>query len=131
MNNELSNLKVYYGWSKVNKIRKKVAISVVFENERNIKFDERAQRTLRRLQDTVYERKQTIAEAEDGKKQNRIFTEYSLFLKDKPFFEDLDKLLDANRQADQYNVPEIELNKIEDALRKGFKKSENNYATEN
>ena len=42
-NNELSNLNVWYGWSVINKIRKKPSLSVIFDNgggntERGIKF---------------------------------------------------------------------------------------------
>lgn len=119
MNNQLSNLNVYYGWSILNKIRRKVALSVIFENEQT--FSDRKNVTIRRLQKTCYVRKQTVAEAEDGKKQNRILTEYSFFLQQKPFNGDLNKLLDTNYQADINNVPEAILIEIKEALRKGFK----------
>ena len=119
MNNELSNLNVYYGWSILNKIRRKVALSVIFENEQT--FSERKNITIRRLQKTCYVRKQTISEAEDGKRINRTLTEHSLFLNQKPFNGDLKKLLDTNYQADINNVPEDILIEIKEALRKGFK----------
>ena len=78
----MSKLKVYYGWSRIGNVRKKRALSVMFENEIQGCRSDRGQRCLRTIQDTVFERYQTEKEEEEGKHQNRIFTEYSLFLKD-------------------------------------------------
>ncbi|MEA5046731.1 MAG: hypothetical protein VB075_19465 [Petrimonas sp.] len=122
----LSNLNVYYGWSRINKIRKKRAISVIYENCQGARL--RGAWLLKRLQDTYYTRKQTIGEAEDGKHSNRIFTEYSLLLDEKPFNSDLDKCLQCNYDADCNNVPSEELEKIKAELKKGFKIT---YETEN
>lgn len=119
MTHELSNLNVYYGWSKLNKIRKKIALSVVFDNGGGT--TDRGMNTLKRLQNTCYIRKQTLEEAKDGKHHNRIFLEYSLFLNDKHFSGDLEKLLDCNYQKDINNVPADELERIKIALRNGFK----------
>lgn len=52
----MGELKVYYGWAKVGKIRKKRAISVMFENEWHGCRCERGQRVLRAAQETVFER---------------------------------------------------------------------------
>lgn len=120
MNNEFSTLKVYYGWAKLNKIRNKPAISIVFENSKEART-ERGENTLKRLQTTFYERFQTKSEANDGPQQNRIFTEYSMFLYDKKVNGDLDFLLEQNKNADINNVPEIILQEIKNALRKGYK----------
>ena len=118
MQYELSTLSVYYGWSILNKIRRKPAISVIFENEQS--FSERKNLTISRLQRTCFVRKQTKLEAEDGKKQNRILTEHSMFLNEKPFNGDLNALLDCNYQADINNVPEEVLIQIKASLKKGF-----------
>lgn len=119
MISNLSNLKVYYGWAVLNKIRKKPALSVIFENE--FSFSDRKEITIKRLQTTCYVRTQTVAEAEDGKNQNRILTEYSTLLFDKDFKGDIEKLLENNYQADVNNVDEDKLHEIREALKKGFK----------
>ena len=120
-NAELSSKNVYYGWSSINRIRKKVAISVIFENDDNYGGLERRMKTVKRLQDTCYTRKQTVSEAEDGINCNRILTEYSMFLDDKQINGNLEKLLEANHQADINNVSEAVLIEIKEALRKSFK----------
>jgi uncharacterized protein YpuA (DUF1002 family) len=119
-NTELSDLNVYYGWSVINRIRKKIAISVIFENENHFGGEERRMNTVNRLQNTCYVRKQTIDEAEDGKHANRVLTEYSLFLHDKQINGNLDLLLKTNYQADINNVPEDILNVIKDTLRLNY-----------
>lgn len=116
----LSNLKVYYGWAKLNKIRRNPALSVMFENSLDAR-SERGKKTLSRMQTTFYERRQTIGEAADGAKENRIFTEYSMFLFDKRVRGNLDYLLDQNMAADINNVPESTLFEVRSVLLKGFK----------
>ena len=85
-NNDLTmgKLKVYYGWARIGNVRKKRALSVMFENDAQGCRSDRGQRCLRTIQDTVFERYQTKDEEQDGRKQNRIFTEYNLFLDEKP-----------------------------------------------
>lgn len=122
MEHELSDLKVFYGWSRLNKIRKKRAISVIFENAREARGD-RGERLLKKSQNTYYVRKQTVGEAADGGYKNRIFTEYSLFIDEKPFNGDLESILQCNYESDQNNVSPDELELIRKALRDGFKKS--------
>lgn len=118
--NSKSKLRVFYGWAKVNKIRKKPAISVLFENE--VVYDEdRERRTINHLQTTNYTRIQTPEEAEDAKHNNRILTEYSLFLFDKEHNGDLEKLLQSNYQSDINNLDVFELETIRKALRDSFK----------
>ena len=121
MEHELSDLKVFYGWSRLNKIRKKRAISVIFENCQGARY--RGEQLLKRMQDTCYVRKQTVGEAADGGYKNRIFTEYSLFIDEKPFNGDLESVLQCNYESDQNNVSPDELELIRKALRDGFKKS--------
>lgn len=120
MNNQ-SNLKVYYGWSVMNKIRRKQSLSVIFENAED--WSGRSLVSVSRLQNTCFVRLQTEQEALDGSQQNRTLTEFSLFLNEKPFYGDLESVLETNRQADINNVPEEILIQIKLALRKGFKSS--------
>ena len=73
----MGKLKVYYGWTRIGNVRKKRALSVMFENDAQGCRSDRGQRCLRTIQDTVFERYQTKDEEQDGRKQNRIFTPYS------------------------------------------------------
>lgn len=116
----MEKLKVYYGWAKIGNVRKKRALSVMFENEIQGCRSDRGQRCLRTIQDTVIERYQTEEEEKDGRKQNRIFTEYSLFLDEKPINGSLDKCLLINNEADRNHVSKAIRDKISDALRKAF-----------
>ena len=116
----MKKLKVYYGWSRVGNVRKKRALSVMFENEIQGCRSDRGQRCLRTIQDTVIERYQTDEEMADGKRQNRIFTEYSLFLDEKPINGSLEKCLLINSDADKNNVSKAVREKIAEALRKAF-----------
>ena len=113
-------LKVYYGWAKIGKIRKKRALSVMFENDAQGCRSDRGQRCLRTIQDTVIERYQTDEEEKEGKRQNRIFTEYSLFLDEKPINGSLQRCLLINREADKNNVSKAMRERISEALRKSF-----------
>lgn len=116
----MKRLKVYYGWAKIGNVRKKRALSVMFENDIQGCRSDRGQRCLRTIQDTVIERYQTEEEEKDGRKQNRIFTEYSLFLDEKPINGSLDKCLLINNEADKNHVSKAVRDKISDALRKAF-----------
>lgn len=116
----MSKLKVYYGWAKIGNVRKKRSLSVMFENEVQGCRSDRGQRVLSYMQDTVIERYQTEAEEKDGRNQNRIFTEYSLFLDEKPINGSLEKCLLINNEADKNHVSKAMRNRIEEALRKSF-----------
>lgn len=116
----MEKLKVYYGWAKIGNVRKKRALSVVFENEMQGCRSDRGQRCLKTIQDTVIERYQTNEEMADGKSQNRIFTEYSLFLDEKPINGSLKKCLLINSEADKNNVSKAMSEKIAEVLRKAF-----------
>ncbi|MFV0392422.1 MAG: hypothetical protein ACK5KP_11165 [Paludibacteraceae bacterium] len=120
MTNELSNLKVYYGWARLNKVRRQPAISVMFENTIEAR-SERGMNTVKRMQHTIYERFQTVHEADDGAKENRILTEFSIFLFDKKVKGNLEFLLEQNSIADENNVPEDIRKEIKNALRSEFK----------
>lgn len=116
----MGKLKVYYGWSRIGNVRKKRALSVMFENDAQGCRSDRGQRCLRTIQDTVIERYQTDEEMADGKSQNRIFTEYSLFIDEKPINGSLERCLLINREADKNNVSKAIRDKISDALREAF-----------
>lgn len=116
----MGKLKVYYGWSRVGNVRKKRALSVMFENEMQGCRSERGQRCLRTIQDTVIERYQTDEEAKEGKQQNRIFTEYSLLFDEKPINGSLERCLLINREADKNNVSKDMSERISEALRSAF-----------
>lgn len=116
----MEKLKVYYGWAKIGNVRKKHALSVMFENEIQGCRSDRGQRCLRTIQDTVIERYQTEEEEKEGWTQNRIFTEYSLFIDEKPINGSLDKCLLINNEADRSHVSKAIRDKISEALRKAF-----------
>lgn len=116
----MEKLKVYYGWAKIGNVRKKRALSVMFENEIQGCRSDRGQRVLRTIQDTVIERYQTEEEEKEGWKQNRIFTEYSLFIDEKPINGSLERCLLINNEADRNHVSKAVRDKISDALRKAF-----------
>jgi len=113
-------LKVYYGWARIGNVRKKRALSVMFENDMQGCRSDRGQRCLRTIQDTVIERYQTDEEEKEGKQQNRIFTEYSLFLDEKPMNGSLERCLLVNSEADRNNVSKAMRERISEALRKSF-----------
>ena len=117
--NKLSELNVYYGFARINKTRKKRAISVIFENCQGAR--NRGAWLLKRMQDTCFVRKQTEQEAEDGKYSNRIFTEYSLYI-DEQFNGDIESALQCNYEKDMNNVSESDRECIRKALREGFKR---------
>ena len=127
----MGKLKVYYGWTRIGNVRKKRALSVMFENEMLGCRSERGQRCLRTIQDTVFERLRTIQdtvferyqtkdEEQDGRKQNRIFTEYSLSLDEKPINGSLERCLFINSEADKNHVSKAMRERISEALRKSF-----------
>ncbi|WP_317309709.1 hypothetical protein [Phocaeicola plebeius] len=117
---KMGKLKVYYGWSRIGNVRKKRALSVMFENDAQGCRSDRGQRCLRTIQDTVIERYQTDEEMADGKRQNRIFTEYSLFIDEKPINGSLERCLLVNSDADKNNISKAIRDKISDALREAF-----------
>lgn len=116
----MSKLKVYYGWAKIGNVRKKRSLSVMFENEVQGCRSDRGQRCLKTIQEIVFERYQTEEEEMDARQQNRIFTEYCLFLDEKPIKGSLEKCLQINNEADKNHVSKAMRNRIEEALRKSF-----------
>lgn len=108
----MSKFRVYYGWARINKIRKREAISVIFENCQQNK--EHAERFIKRMQDTVYVRFQTEEESKDAEGINRMYTEFSIFMDHKNIRGSLNAALTENYIADSNHVPE----NIRDEIRK-------------
>lgn len=116
VNNKM--LRVFYGWAKINKTRKKEAISVIFENDRQ--RENRTMQFIKRMQETVYVRDQTDTEKCDAECANRMYTEYSIFLSDKQLHGSLELALKVNSEADKNHISEEERIKIADALREHY-----------
>lgn len=127
----MEKLKVYYGWAKLGTVRKRRALSVMFENDIQGCRSDRGQRCLRTIQDTVFERYQTEAEEKEGRKQNRIFTEFSLFLDEKPINGSLERILLINSEADKNHVSKSMREKIMVALRDAFMLANSGYKEPN
>ena len=75
---------------------------------------------MKTIQETVFERYQTNEEEKEGKLQNRIFTEYCMFLDEKPINGSLEKCLLINSEADKNHVSKTMRERISEALRKAF-----------
>ena len=114
-------LKVFYGWSKINKIQKREAIAVAFENE-ELAGDEcrRSGKSIRKTMTVCYERYQTEAEMRDAPFHNRVFTVYNVFLDDKRIGGSLKKALADNASKDSNHVTSEEQKKISRALGTAF-----------
>lgn len=119
------NLRVFYGWAKLGKIRKKEAISVIFEND--CMREERTMKAVAKYQDTVYIRQQTPDEKIGAEGATRMFTEYSIFLSDKQIKGSLKRALQQNMGDDRNNVSKKELAEIADKLREAFLGNHPNY----
>ncbi len=122
-----SRLRVYYGWCKLGKIRKREGISVIYENEEGVADHHRMNRSFLSAQYNVCWRYQTEGEASDAKQLNRIFTEYCVFMDDKRIAGSLEAALRANSDADRYNVSTAERKRIADALRSWYMSEHRDY----
>lgn len=118
-------LKVYYGWCRVNKIRKKEAISVIFEND--AQREERTMRFINKMMNVVYIRDQTEDEKTGVEEAICMFTEYSVFLNDRKFQGSLELALRHNFEADKNNVTEKEREAIRRKLREHYLSTHPDY----
>lgn len=123
----MSLMKVFYGWAKLGKVRKREAISIIYENEVGVAGHHRMGKSLKTYQETVYERYQTDEEAKDSKFSNRIFTEFSIFLDDPKINGSLTRALYFNSMADKNNVSERVRKEIADKLKIWFLAHHPNY----
>lgn len=126
-NKQKSRLRVFYGWCKLCKIRKREGISIIYENEEGAADHHRMNRSFLSAQHNVCWRYQTEGEAKDAKQLNRVFTEYCVFMDDKKIGGSLEAALRANSLADQYNVSLPERNRIADELRKWYMSEHRDY----
>ena len=125
---KMSRLKIYYGFSKINKIQKREAIQVSFENEQGAGSEgTRSGKTLRKLMNIVTERYQTEQEASDATSHNRMFTSYFIFLDDKKIAGSLKRALLINSEADKNHVSEKERKIIMEKLERAFLSSHADY----
>ena len=121
-------LKVYYGFSKINKIQKREAIQITFENEQGAGSDtSRSGKQLRKQINIVTERWQTKKEASDASMYTRVFSTYYIFLDDKKIGGSLKRALLCNYEADKNNVSEHERKDIMDRLEQAFLASHIGY----
>lgn len=112
------SLKVYYGVFRLNKIQKKPGIAIWYENGNN--NPDKNLRSVRRQMDIVYTRNQTDGEMKDAKNYNRMFTGYSYFVDEKPWYGNVDKALQHNFEAECNNVNEKTRKEIWNKLRQVF-----------
>lgn len=122
-----ARLRVFYGWCKLGKIRKREGISIIYENEEGVADHHRMNRSFLSAQYNVCWRYQTEGEASDAKQLNRVFTEYYIFLDDKKIAGSLEAALKANSLADRYNISLPERNRIADELRKWYMSEHRDY----
>ena len=115
-----ARLRVFYGWCKLGKIRKRECISIIYENEEGAADHHRMNRSFLSAQYNVCWMYQAEGEASDAKQLNRVFTEYCVFMDDKHIAGSLEAALRANSYADRYNVSSTERKRIADKLRKWY-----------
>jgi hypothetical protein len=108
---DLSNKYVWYGFSKLTKkAMKKRELAIFFENDGG--DDDWVAKRMH----IAYKRRQTVSEAEDGKKHNRCYMKYSYFIDNKRFKGDINAVLLENYNADSNNVSEKERKEIMNCL---------------
>ena len=111
-------MNVHYGFAKLNKIRKKRALTVMFEN---CALTERGEKFMKKMMHVVCLRRQTDAEVSEGKLQNRAFTSFEYFLDEKPFLGNIEHVLENNFIADE-NHATVEIREdIRVKLREAYK----------
>ena len=111
-------LRVFYGWCKVGKVRKKEGISVIFENDRQ--KEERQMAFIKKMQNTVYWRFQMEDEMVGVENAIRTYSEDCILMEDKDVRGSLAKALKINSEADSRNVSKKMRDEIADALRRAF-----------
>ena len=122
-----SRLRVYYGWAKLGKIRKREGISIIYENTEGVADHHRMSKSMKSAQYTVCWRYQTEGEANDAKQLNRVFTEYMVFLDNKKIGGSLEAALRQNSLADQKTVSLSERTRIANELRAWYMSEHRDY----
>ena len=111
-------MKVHYGFAKLNKIKKKRALAVMFENDA---LTDRGEKFMKKMMYVVCSREQSEEEAKEGKLQNRVFTTFESFIKEKPFDGDIEAVLEHNFQADCNHASVEVREEIREKLRKAYR----------
>lgn len=112
-------LRVFYGLERLNKVIKKPAVCIIFENSQYDLPEKNLSRVKKRME-IVYCRLQTELEKEDAQFKNRILTKYSMTFERYGY--DIDFLLNDNWLADENNVSKQERDKIKKALKNAINK---------
>lgn len=118
-------LRVFYGWVKLGKVRKKEGISIIFENDRQNEI--RTFQFVNKMQETVYTRFQTEEEMLDAEGKNRMYTEYSVLMEDKGVQGSLKTALEINSIADKNHVSKRERNTISEKLKAAYLANHRGY----
>ncbi len=117
----LSKYLVFYGFAKLTKkIVRKKSLVIQFANFSEGYFNERRQKYIKQKMHIVYQRYQTIEEAEDSKKSNRSWTKWEYFVEDKKWKNNIDLVLQDNFYADEKNVTLQERESIKKKLRSQY-----------
>ena len=112
-------MNVYYGFSYLTpKAVRKAELAIYFENTTHnpVKNEEWVKRRMK----IVHTRPQTKEERGDAYMYTRTFTKYSYFIDEKPYFGDIDKVLETNLIADKNHVSEEEREEIKSKLRSEY-----------
>lgn len=112
MKSKTNKLRVWYGYSKLTpKVVRKPELAIWFENSYMYQNTEWIEKRMT----VVYVRYQTREEQEGATGNNRLFTKYGYFINEKPFYGNIELVLEKNYLADK--LP-IKLKKeIRDSLR--------------
>lgn len=107
---------------------KKEALMVIFLNDRSgARIGRDGKDGVTRYINPVYRRYQTPEELKGAQGATRIYSVYSLFVEDKAFAGDIEKLLQCNFEADKTHVSERERKSIMQALREDYMRTHPNY----
>lgn len=105
--------RVFYGFTKLNKVMTKRELAIFFENADN--NPDKALEYVKRNMDIAYTRIQAPAETEQSV-HFKMFTKYSYLIDSKKWSGDIDKILSDNFEADANHVVEDERLNIKSAL---------------
>jgi hypothetical protein len=113
----MSKLRVWYGFAKLTKKAvRKHELAIYFENEYSHKNESWIEQKIH----VVHVRNQTELESGDKVNSNRTFTKYGYFIDQKPFYGDIELVLDQNFKADSNHVSEEERSEIREKLRSAY-----------
>ena len=112
-------MKVYYGFSKLTpKVMRKPELAIYFENSSH--NPSKNEEWIRKHMNLVFTREQTSDEKLDAQNSNRMFTKYSYFINEKPFYGDIEAVLQENFKADENNLNTETRTLIMEKLRKEY-----------